>query len=245
MTAMQELARKLPPGFDYEGTGLSYEAEKSGSQTGLLYAGSLIVVFLYLAALYESWSIPVAVLLVVPLGVVLATLMRGLDNDVYFEVGLLTTIGLSATSAILLVDSAKANFEAVKNLADAAANAACVRLRPILMTLLAFILGVAPLVMSLGAGSGGQNGIGTGVNGGMLSATLLAILMVPVFFVVVPRLFRADNYLPVLTPQQTLYSAQQTLLNLKQAQLATLVMLYKALGGNEHTVAPTSPSRPL
>jgi multidrug efflux pump len=196
MEAMQELASKLPAGFGYEWTGLSYEEQKSGSQTGLLYAGSLIVVFLCLAALYESWSIPAAVLLVVPLGVVgavLATSLRGLDNDVYFQVGLLTTIGLSAKNAILIVEFAKANFEAGKSLAEAAATAARERLRPILMTSLAFILGVLPLALSTGAGSGGQNAIGTGVVGGMLSATLLAIFLVPVFFVVVLRLFRVKR----------------------------------------------------
>jgi multidrug efflux pump len=153
-------------------------------------------VFLCLAALYESWSIPAAVLLVVPLGVVgavLATLLRGLNNDIYFQVGLLTTIGLSAKNAILIVEFAKANFEAGKNLADAATTAAHERLRPILMTSLAFILGVAPLATSSGAGSGGQNAIGTGVIGGMLSATVLAILLVPVFFVVVLRLFRVKR----------------------------------------------------
>ncbi|MEA2726152.1 MAG: multidrug efflux pump, partial [Acetobacteraceae bacterium] len=177
-------------------TGLSYEEAKSGSQTGLLYAGSLIVVFLCLAALYESWSIPAAVLLVVPLGVVgavLATLLRGLNNDIYFQVGLLTTIGLSAKNAILIVEFAKANFEAGKSLADAATAAAHERLRPILMTSLAFILGVAPLATSSGAGSGGQNAIGTGVIGGMLSATVLAVLLVPVFFVVVLRMFRVKR----------------------------------------------------
>ncbi|MEA2744546.1 MAG: multidrug efflux pump, partial [Acetobacteraceae bacterium] len=196
MEAMQELASKLPPGFGYDWTGLSYEEEKSGSQTGLLYAGSLIVVFLCLAALYESWSIPAAVLLVVPLGVVgavLATLLRGLNNDIYFQVGLLTTIGLSAKNAILIVEFAKANFEAGKSLADAAMTAAHERLRPILMTSLAFILGVAPLATSSGAGSGGQNAIGTGVIGGMLSATVLAVLLVPVFFVVVLRLFKVKR----------------------------------------------------
>jgi multidrug efflux pump len=196
MAAMEELARKLPAGFGYEWTGLSYEEQKSGSQTGLLYAGSLIVVFLCLAALYESWSIPAAVLLVVPLGVVgavLATSLRGLDNDVYFQVGLLTTIGLSAKNAILIVEFARANFEAGKSLGDAAVTAARERLRPILMTSLAFILGVAPLALSTGAGSGGQNAIGTGVIGGMLSATVLAILLVPVFFVVVLRLCRVKR----------------------------------------------------
>ncbi|WP_428484459.1 efflux RND transporter permease subunit [Rhodopila sp.] len=196
MQAMQELASKLPAGFGYEWTGLSYEEQKSGSQTGLLYSGSLVVVFLCLAALYESWSIPAAVLLVVPLGVVgavLATSLRGLDNNVYFQVGLLTTIGLSSKNAILIVEFAKANFEAGQSLADAAATAARERLRPILMTSLAFILGVAPLAISTGAGSGGQNAIGTGVVGGMLSATVLAIFLVPVFFVVVLRLFRVQR----------------------------------------------------
>ena len=193
LQAMAELAKKLPAGFGYEWTGLSYEEQKSGSQTGYLYAGSLIVVFLCLAALYESWAIPAAVLMVVPLGVlgaVLFTYFRGLDNDVYFQVGLLTTIGLSAKNAILIVEFAKANFEAGKSLREAATLAAQERLRPILMTSLAFILGVAPLAISTGAGSGGQNAIGTGVIGGMLSATVLAIFLVPMFFVVVLRLFR-------------------------------------------------------
>ncbi|MCL2430805.1 MAG: efflux RND transporter permease subunit, partial [Alphaproteobacteria bacterium] len=193
MAAMREIAAQLPDGFGFSWTGTSFEEAKAGSQTGLLYTGSLIVVFLSLAALYESWSIPVAVLLVVPLGVVgavLATFLRGLSNDVYFQVGLLTTIGLSAKNAILIVEFAKANFERGMSLAEAAAVAARERLRPILMTSLAFILGVLPLAVSTGAGSGGQNAIGTGVVGGMLSATFLAIFLVPVFFVVVLRLFR-------------------------------------------------------
>jgi multidrug efflux pump len=196
IAAMREIASNLPAGFDYAWTALSYEEQKSGSQTGLLYSGSLIVVFLCLAALYESWSIPVAVLLVVPLGVVgavLATFMRGLDNDVYFQVGLLTTIGLSAKNAILIVEFAKANFEAGMELAEAAAVAARERLRPILMTSLAFVMGVTPLAVSTGAGSGGQNAIGTGVVGGMLSATVLAIMLVPVFFVLVLRLFKVKR----------------------------------------------------
>jgi multidrug efflux pump len=196
MAAMREIAVKLPAGFGFSWTGTSFEEEKAGSQTGLLYAGSLVVVFLSLAALYESWSIPVAVLLVVPLGVagaVLATWLRGLSNDVYFQVGLLTTIGLSAKNAILIVEFAKANFEQGMPLAAAAAVAARERLRPILMTSLAFVLGVLPLAISTGAGSGGQNAIGTGVVGGMLSATFLAIFLVPVFFVVVLRLFRTQR----------------------------------------------------
>jgi multidrug efflux pump len=204
--AMQELAGKLPPGFGYEWTGLSYEEVQSGSQTTLLYGGSMIVVFLCLAALYESWSIPVAVMLVVPLGVmgaVIATWGRGLDNDVYFQVGLLTTIGLSAKNAILIVEFAKANFDAGKSLAESAATAARERLRPILMTSLAFILGVLPLAIASGAGSGGQNAIGTGVVGGMLSATILAIILVPVFFVTVLTLFRVKPGKPGEEPSTT------------------------------------------
>jgi multidrug efflux pump len=204
IAAMQEIASNLPVGFGYAWTGLSYEEQKSGSQTGLLYSGSLVFVFLCLAALYESWSIPVAVLLVVPLGVVgavLATFLRGLNNDVYFQVGLLTTIGLSAKNAILIVEFAKANFEAGMGLAEAATVAARERLRPILMTSMAFILGVTPLAVSMGAGSGGQNAIGTGVIGGMLSATVLAIMLVPVFFVLVLRLFKVKRLSHAETPK--------------------------------------------
>ena len=191
--AMAALAKKLPDGFGYEWTGLSYEEQASGSQTSYLYAGSLIVVFLCLAALYESWSIPVAVLLVVPLGVVgavVATFARGLNNDVYFQVGLLTTIGLAAKNAILIVEFAKAAYDGGQSLAEAASTAARERLRPILMTSIAFILGVLPLAISTGAGSGGQNAIGTGVVGGMLSATIFAIFFVPLFFVVTLGLFK-------------------------------------------------------
>ena len=195
IAAMANLAKKLPDGFGYQWTGLSYEEEASGSQTSYLYAGSLVVVFLCLAGLYESWSIPVAVLMVVPLGVVgavLATSLRGLNNDVYFQVGLLTTIGLAAKNAILIVEFAKAAYDSGKSLADAATTAARERLRPILMTSIAFILGVAPLAISTGAGSGGQNAIGTGVVGGMLSATIFAIFFVPLFFVVILSLFKVQ-----------------------------------------------------
>ena len=195
IAAMANLAKKLPEGFGYQWTGLSYEEQASGSQTSYLYAGSLIVVFLCLAGLYESWSIPVAVLMVVPLGVVgavLATSVRGLNNDVYFQVGLLTTIGLAAKNAILIVEFAKAAYDSGESLADAAVTAARERLRPILMTSIAFILGVAPLAISTGAGSGGQNAIGTGVVGGMLSATIFAIFFVPLFFVVILSLFKVQ-----------------------------------------------------
>jgi multidrug efflux pump len=192
MDAMESYAKKLSPGFGFQWTGLSYEERVSGSQAPALFAISLIVVFLCLAALYESWSIPVAVMLVVPLGIIgaiVATLLRGLDNDVFFQVGLLTTVGLSAKNAILIVEFAKENHDKGMNLIEATVHAARQRLRPILMTSLAFMLGVLPLAISSGAGSGGQNAIGTGVIGGMVSATVLAIFFVPVFFVAIRKVF--------------------------------------------------------
>ncbi|RJT18527.1 efflux RND transporter permease subunit [Buttiauxella izardii] len=193
MVLMEQLASKLPSGIGYDWTGMSYQERLSGNQAPALYAISLVVVFLCLAALYESWSIPFSVMLVVPLGVVgalLAAAMRGMNNDVYFQVGLLTTIGLSAKNAILIVEFAKDLMEKEgKGLMEATLDAVRMRLRPILMTSLAFILGVMPLVLSRGAGSGAQNAVGTGVMGGMLSATLLAIFFVPVFFVVIRARF--------------------------------------------------------
>ena len=193
MNLMEELASKLPTGIGYDWTGMSYQERLSGNQAPALYAISLIVVFLCLAALYESWSIPFSVMLVVPLGVIgalLFTTLRGLSNDVYFVVGLLTTIGLSAKNAILIVEFAKDLMEKEgKGLVEATLDAVRMRLRPILMTSLAFILGVLPLTISTGAGSGSQNAVGTGVMGGMVTATVLAIFFVPVFFVVVRRRF--------------------------------------------------------
>ncbi|MBK4770463.1 MAG: efflux RND transporter permease subunit [Pantoea sp. Morm] len=193
MALMEQLASQLPKGIGHDWTGMSYQERLSGQQAPALYALSLIIVFLCLAALYESWSIPFAVMLVVPLGVVgalLATTLRGLNNDVYFVVGLLTTIGLSAKNAILIVEFANDMMvKEGKGLIEATLEAAHMRLRPILMTSLAFILGVLPLALSRGAGSGAQNAVGTGVIGGMVAATLLAIYFVPVFFVVVRRRF--------------------------------------------------------
>ena len=197
MAMMEELASKLPSGIGYDWTGMSYQERLSGNQAPALYAISLIVVFLCLAALYESWSIPFSVMLVVPLGVIgalLAATFRGLTNDVYFQVGLLTTIGLSAKNAILIVEFAKDLMDKEgKGLVEATLEAVRMRLRPILMTSLAFILGVMPLVISSGAGSGAQNAVGTGVMGGMVTATVLAIFFVPVFFVVVRRRFSRRN----------------------------------------------------
>tara|TARA_R110000737_G_scaffold80690_1_gene112928 strand:- start:593 stop:3709 length:3117 start_codon:yes stop_codon:yes gene_type:complete len=191
MQAMVELVDKLPSGFGYQWSGLSLQEQESGAQTPLLYSLSILIVFLCLAALYESWSIPVAVILVVPLGVlgaVIFTMARELSNDVYFQVGLLTTIGLAAKNAILIVEFAKTLREQGKGLIEATVEAARLRLRPIIMTSMAFILGVTPLVIATGAGSGSQNAIGTGVFGGMLSATVLAVFFVPLFFVVVYKL---------------------------------------------------------
>jgi len=193
MNLMQSLVAKLPPGIGVEWTGVSFEERLAGSKGPALYAISLAVVFLCLAALYESWSIPVVVLLVVPLGVlgaVLATLMRGMANDVFFQVGLLTTMGLAAKSAILIVEFAKSNYDGGMPLRDAVLQAARQRLRPILMTSLAFMFGVLPLALASGAGSGAQNAVGTGVIGGMLASTFLAIFFVPLFFVLVLRGFK-------------------------------------------------------
>ena len=193
MSEVEHLASQLPSGVGYQWTGLSFEEVSAGAQTPMLYTISLIVVFLCLAALYESWSIPIAVMLVVPLGIIgalAATLLRGLSNDVYFQVGLLTTVGLAAKNAILIVEFAREHFEAGASLTEAAVHAARQRLRPILMTSLAFVLGVLPLAISNGAGAASQHAIGTGVIGGMLTATVLAIFFVPTFFVVMLKLFR-------------------------------------------------------
>jgi multidrug efflux pump len=192
MNRIQSLAAKLPKGIGYEWTGLSFQERLSGSQAPFLYAISVLVVFLSLAALYESWSIPVSVIMVVPLGVIgalAAATLRGLSNDVYFQVGLLTTVGLSSKNAILIVEFARELRAQGMTTVEAAMEAARLRLRPILMTSMAFILGVLPLAISNGAGSGSQHAIGTGVIGGMLTATFLAIFMIPMFFVVITNKF--------------------------------------------------------
>lgn len=192
MLEMEKMADQLPAGIGYEWTGLSYQERMSGSQAPALFALSILVVFLCLAALYESWSIPFAVVLVVPLGVLGAlgaADLRGLYNDVYFQVGLLATIGLSAKNAILIVEFAKAMHDDGRELVPSTLEAARLRLRPILMTSMAFLLGILPLAISSGAGAGGQNAIGTGVMGGTFVATLLGIFYIPVFFVVVIRAF--------------------------------------------------------
>ena len=192
MKAMEQIASKLPPGVGYQWTGLSYEEKLAGSQAPALYAISIMVVFLSLAALYESWAIPFSVIMVVPLGIlgaVGATTLCSMPNDVYFQVGLLTTMGLSAKNAILIVEFAKNLYQRGQPLFAAIVEAAHQRLRPILMTSLAFTLGVLPLAIANGAGSGSQNAVGIGVLGGMISATILAIFFVPAFYVFIMRHF--------------------------------------------------------
>ncbi|HEU0195710.1 MAG TPA: efflux RND transporter permease subunit, partial [Nevskiaceae bacterium] len=216
MAEMEKLAGKLPKGFGYSWTGVSYQQALSSGQIPLLYAISIFVVFLALTALYESWSIPLAVMLVVPLGVIGAiifSLLRGLDNDVYFQVGLLTTVGLAVKNAILIVEFAVQNVKAGMPLVAATVTAARQRLRPILMTSIAFIFGVLPLAIATGAGAASRTAIGTGVIGGMISATVLAIFFVPVFFVGVRGLAMrkhpqpaTDDEPPPTAPEQRLVS---------------------------------------
>jgi len=195
IATMEKLLAKLPAGVGYEWTGLTYEQLKGGSQTGALYAISLIVVLLALAALYESWPIPLSVLLIVPLGAlgaIAATMLRGLDNNVYFQVGLLTTVGLATKNAILIVEFAKNFYDSGVPLVEAAKRAAHERFRPILMTSIAFVCGTLPLAIASGAGAASRVAIGTAVVGGMVSATIFAVLFVPVFFVLALKIFRVQ-----------------------------------------------------
>ena len=211
MAAMERLAQKLPSGIGYEWTGLSLQEKLSGAQAPLLYVLSILVVFLSLAALYESWFIPVSVILVVPLGVLgalAAAMAFGMQNDVYFQVGLLTTIGLSAKNAILIVEFARDLQLGGRSIVDAAIEAAHLRMRPILMTSMAFILGVLPLALATGAGSASRNAIGTGVIGGMLSATFLATFLVPMFFVVIGKRLGRDRGPEPQTPGAAILAGQ-------------------------------------
>jgi len=196
LAEMEKLAAKLPPGFAFEWTGQSREEQLSGGTMGILMAFSLLAIFLALAALYESWSIPVSVLLVVPfgiLGAVLAAMLRSYPNDVYFKIGLVTIIGLAAKNAVLIIEFAKDLQAQGKSPMEAAIEAAHLRFRPIIMTSMAFILGVLPLVIAGGAGSASQRAIGTGVMGGMMTASTLGVLFVPLFFVVVRKIFKGSK----------------------------------------------------
>jgi len=193
MREIEQMAKTLPPGIGIEWAGLSYEERLSGSKSAALYTIALVMVFLCLAALYENWAIPFSVMMDMPLGalgVVAATSLRGMPNDIYFQIGLITIIGLSAKNAILVVEFAKERFDRGATLVDAALHAVRQRLRPILMTSITFGLGVLPLALSTGAGSGSQNAIGTGIVGGALTTTLLGLFFVPLYFVTVMRLFK-------------------------------------------------------
>jgi multidrug efflux pump subunit AcrB len=191
MTAMQSLASKLPPGYGYQWTGLSYQEASTQGQSTIVLGIAIVFVFLVLAALYESWSVPLAVILIVPLGIagaLLAAWLRGLDNDVYAQIGFIMVVGLAAKNAILIVEFAKLRLEGGASIEKAALQGASVRFRPILMTSFAFIFGVLPLVVASGAGSASRHSLGTSVFGGMIAATVLGVLFVPVYFVAAEKL---------------------------------------------------------
>jgi HAE1 family hydrophobic/amphiphilic exporter-1 len=204
MTAMEEMASKLPQGIGFEWNALSYQERMASSQGPLLYAFSILVIFLCVAALYESWPIPLANLLMLPLGVfgaTLATWGRGMHNDVYFQIGFLTTLGLTTKNAILIIQFAQERMARGEGLIDAILGAVRVRFRPVIMTSLAFFFGVLPLAISTGAGAGAMNAIGTAVTGGMLSATFIDLFYIPLLFVVVSRKFKGNRPAPTL-PQE-------------------------------------------
>jgi len=196
MAAMEEIIAKLPKGIGFDWTGLSYQERMAGAQAPLLYAFSIFVIFLCLAALYESWPIPIAILLTLPLGIiggVIASSMRGMPNDIYFQIGLLTTLGLTTKNGILIVQFARAKVDEGTGLLAATLEAAKLRLRPIIMTSLAFGFGILPLATASGAGSGAQKAIGTGVLGGMVTSTLLVIVFAPLFYVLVSHAMNKRN----------------------------------------------------
>ena len=194
---MEEIAAKLPKGIGYEWTGLSYQERMAKSQAPVLYAFSILVIFLCVAALYESWTIPFANLLMLPLGLLgatVATSLRGLPNDVYFQIGILTTLGLSTKNAILIIQFARERLAQGDGLMEATLGAAKIRLRPVIMTSLAFFFGVLPLALTTGAGAGAQNAIGTAVIGGMMSATFIDLFFIPLFYVLVCSLFQKKRH---------------------------------------------------
>jgi HAE1 family hydrophobic/amphiphilic exporter-1 len=206
MQAMEEIVAKLPQGIGYDWSGISFQERMSTSQSGLLYAFSMIVIFLCLAALYESWTVPISIMLALPLGViggVVASMLRGFPNDVYFQIGLLTVLGLTTKNAILIVQFAMVRTAEGMGLVEAILEAAKLRLRPIVMTSLAFGFGVLPLALASGAGAGAQTAIGTGVLGGMVTATFLAIFFIPLFYVAVVQVFgrKKVNRPPAPLPQ--------------------------------------------
>ncbi len=206
MQAMEEAVGKLPKGFGFDWTGLSYQERMSSSQAPLLYAFSVFVIFLCLAALYESWTIPISILMVLPLGVIggiIASSMRGMANDVYFQIGLLTTLGLTTKNAILIVQFAKGGVERGMGLIEATLQGVKLRFRPIVMTSLAFGFGVLPLALTTGAGAGAQNAIGTGVLGGMITATILVLIFSPLFYVLIEKIFGRTQKQKLIKPEDT------------------------------------------
>ncbi len=206
MKAMEEMVAKLPQGIGYEWSGLSYQERMSSSQAPLLYVFSVIVIFLCVAALYESWPIPIANLLMLPLGLfgaAMATWLRGMHNDVYFQIGFLTTLGLTTKNGILIIQFARERMTHGEGLIEATLGAARVRLRPVIMTSLAFFFGVLPLAVATGAGAGAMNAIGTAVTGGMLSATFIDLFYIPLLFVVVFSLFKRKKGVPDTTGNST------------------------------------------
>jgi HAE1 family hydrophobic/amphiphilic exporter-1 len=203
MQAMEEIVAKLPPGLGYDWTGLSYQERMATAQTPILYAFSVLVIFLCVAALYESWTIPFVNLLMLPLGVfgaLAATSLRGLPNDVYFQIGFLTTLGLSTKNAILIIQFIKEQRRQGEGLVEATLAAVKIRFRPVIMTSLAFFFGTLPLAVATGAGAGAMNAIGTAVTGGMLSATFIDLIFIPLFFVLVSTLFTRERQQPVAQP---------------------------------------------
>jgi multidrug efflux pump len=199
MAEMEKIAAELPAGIGYEWTGLSYEERKAGAQAPALYAISLLVVFLAVAALYESWTIPFVNLLMLPLGLVgavTAVTLRGLPDDIYLQIGLLTTVGLSTKNAILIIQFIKEQMHQGHELVEATLTAVRIRLRPVIMTSLAFFFGTLPLALTKGAGAAAQNAIGTAVTGGLLSATFIDLIFIPFFFVMVSRSFGRKKYQP-------------------------------------------------
>ncbi|HPL48133.1 MAG TPA: efflux RND transporter permease subunit, partial [Smithella sp.] len=206
MQAMEEAVAKLPQGFGFDWTGLSYQEQMSRSQAPLLYAFSVFVIFLCLAALYESWTIPISILLVLPLGVIggiIASSLRGMANDVYFQIALLTTLGLTTKNAILIVQFAKGGVEQGMGLIEATLKGVKLRFRPIVMTSLAFGFGILPLTFTTGAGAGAQNAIGTGVLGGMITATILVLVFVPLFYVLIEKIFGRKHGQKFTPPEDT------------------------------------------
>ena len=212
MAAMEGFVKKLPQGIGFDWTGLSYQERQAGAQTAPLYAFSILVIFLCLAALYESWPIPISILLALPLGViggVIGSTLRGLPNDVYFQIGLLTTLGLTTKNAILIVQFAKARVEEGMGLIEATLEGAKLRLRPILMTSLAFGFGVMPLVFASGAGAGAQKAIGTAVLGGVATSTFLVTLFAPLFYVLIQKTLGKRNQQPATESTETNQSGNQ------------------------------------